>query len=108
MNDDELQIRASRFDSGRRLHSDTMSANGFGGPSQTPITTQPLDLGGKPGDSDSSRLTRRERAVLIILCLITALGTAAFMLTAADHAREAVRYNLIWFGTGERPEMPGD
>ncbi len=108
MNDDGLQIRASRFDSGRRLHCDSNPTNAFLGSSQPPITTQPPEPGDKPGDSDWGQLSRRERAVLIIVCVIAMLGTATYILSVADHTRETIRYHLIWLATGERPDMPGD
>jgi succinoglycan biosynthesis protein ExoM len=58
-----LQIRPPRFDSGRRLHSQSSVAKGFSQPSQTIERTQTLDLGGNPGGSDSAHV-----AVCVCTC----------------------------------------
>jgi hypothetical protein len=50
-----LQIRAPRFDSGRRLHSMCKHTNDFGVQSQAIDTTQALEQGGKRGGSFPTR-----------------------------------------------------
>jgi hypothetical protein len=94
MTDDGLQIRAPRFDSGRRLHSISKHANDFGVQSQAPDPTQTLEPGGKLGGCSPPNQPRALRA-LLWLSISVAFLVAAILCVSLPYPETMHQVRLV-------------